>query len=246
MKNEDHPIGGRDELIQISIGFMREVKDMTPGAEMEKWLNEKYGEESQLYRDLARLIRVGVAEGWAANLEVNGPNYDWDEYIGHFEAPQSVELHARVTGQLTQVLFRDGQAVQEGQPLFVIDPQPYKAALDQARAAVEGAEATRKNAISIEARSAILVERNAVSREKLETDQMHVGTATAALHAAQAALETAELNYNWTTVRPLSPGVFRAVVFRSGTTSGREPPCSRRSSRSTRSGSFSTVPRASI
>jgi len=75
MKNEGRPIGGRDELIQISIGFLREVKDMTPGAEMEKWLNKKYGEESQLYRDLARLIRAGVADGWAANLEVNGPNY---------------------------------------------------------------------------------------------------------------------------------------------------------------------------
>jgi RND family efflux transporter MFP subunit len=126
---------------------------------------------------------------------------DWDEYIGHFEAPQSVELRARVTGQVTQVLFRDGQDVREGQPLFVIDPQPYKAELDQARAAVESAEATRENAISIEARSAILEAKETVSKEKLETDQTRLRTATAALHAAQAALETAELNYNWTTVR---------------------------------------------
>jgi RND family efflux transporter MFP subunit len=125
---------------------------------------------------------------------------DWDEYIGHFEAPQSVELRARVTGQVTQVLFRDGQDVREGQPLFVIDPQPYKAELDQARAAVEMAEATRENAILIEARSATLVEKNVVSKEKLETDQTRLRTATGALHAAQAALQTAELNYNWTTV----------------------------------------------
>ncbi|MDH2380791.1 efflux RND transporter periplasmic adaptor subunit [Bradyrhizobium sp. CER78] len=126
---------------------------------------------------------------------------DWDEYIGHFEAPQSVELRARVTGQVTQILFRDGQDVQEGEPLFVLDPQPYKAALDQARASVESAEATRDNAILIEARSATLVAKNAVSKERLETDQTGLRTATAALHAAQAALETAELNYNWTTVR---------------------------------------------
>jgi RND family efflux transporter MFP subunit len=126
---------------------------------------------------------------------------DWDEYIGHFEAPQSVELRARVTGQVTQVLFRDGQDVREGQPLFVLDPQPYKAELDQARAAVESAEATRENAILIEARSAILEAKNTVSKEKLETDQTRLRTATAALHAAQAALETAELNYDWTTVR---------------------------------------------
>jgi RND family efflux transporter MFP subunit len=130
---------------------------------------------------------------------------DWDEYIGHFEAPQSVELRARVSGQVTQVLFRDGQAVRKGQPLFVVDPQPYKAALDQARAAVESAEATRQNAVAIEARSAALQAKLTVSKEQLETDQTRRRTATAALHAAQAALETAQLNHDWTTVRaPIS------------------------------------------
>jgi hypothetical protein len=68
-------MGSRDQLIQRSIPFLREIKDMTPGAEMERWLNEKYGEESQLYQDLSRLIRTGVEEGWAANQEVEGPNY---------------------------------------------------------------------------------------------------------------------------------------------------------------------------
>ena len=130
---------------------------------------------------------------------------DWDEYIGHFEAPQSVELRARVTGQVTQVLFRDGQAVRKGQPLFVIDPRPYKVAVDQARAAVESAEATRQNAVAIEARSAALQAKLTVSKEQLETDQTRLRTATAAVHAAQAALETAELNHSWTTVRaPIS------------------------------------------
>ncbi|PXA87165.1 efflux transporter periplasmic adaptor subunit [Nostoc sp. 3335mG] len=126
---------------------------------------------------------------------------DWDEYIGHFEAPQSVELRARVTGQVTQILFRDGQDVQAGQPLLIIDPEPYKAALDQARAAVESARASLQNAVSIEARSAALETTHAVSREELETNQAQVRTATAALHAAQAAVETALLNYQWTTVR---------------------------------------------
>ena len=65
----------RDELIQKSIPFLQEVKDMTPGAEMEKWLNQKYGENSELYQELARLIKLGVEEGWAANREVDGPSY---------------------------------------------------------------------------------------------------------------------------------------------------------------------------
>jgi hypothetical protein len=68
-------MGSREELIQRSIPFLRKIKDMTPGAEMEKWLNEKYGENSELYRDLSRLIKIGVEEGWAANQEIDGPNY---------------------------------------------------------------------------------------------------------------------------------------------------------------------------
>lgn len=63
-------MGSREELIQRSISSIREVKDMTPGAEMERWLNETYSENSALYRDPARLITIGVEEGWAANQEV--------------------------------------------------------------------------------------------------------------------------------------------------------------------------------
>ncbi len=68
-------MGHREDLIARSIPFLQVVKDMTPGAEMEKWLNATYGPQSDLYRDLARLIRLGLQEGWAANVEVGGPNY---------------------------------------------------------------------------------------------------------------------------------------------------------------------------
>jgi hypothetical protein len=68
-------MGSREDLIQCSIPFLREVKDMTPSATMERWLNKTYGEHSKLYQDLARLIKLGVEEGWAANQEVDGPNY---------------------------------------------------------------------------------------------------------------------------------------------------------------------------
>ena len=68
-------MGHREDLIQRSIPFLREVKDMTPSKEMEAWLNRKYGPDSDLYKDLSRLIKLGVREGWAANQEVSGPNY---------------------------------------------------------------------------------------------------------------------------------------------------------------------------
>jgi hypothetical protein len=66
----------RDELIAQCLPFLEEIKDMTPGTEAEQWLNRTCGPDSKLYKGLARLIRIGVEdEGWAANIEINGPHY---------------------------------------------------------------------------------------------------------------------------------------------------------------------------
>jgi RND family efflux transporter MFP subunit len=126
---------------------------------------------------------------------------DWDDYVGRFEAPQDVELRARVTGVVTRILFKDGQDVREGQPLFVIDPRPYRAALEQADAQVASARATLTNAKSVAARSADLEKAQAVSREELENNQATVRTAAANLQAAIANADNARLNLGFTTVR---------------------------------------------
>lgn len=126
---------------------------------------------------------------------------DWDEYVGKFEAPQSVNLSARITGVVTQVLFRNGQDVREGQPLFIIDPRPYRATLEQAEAQIASARATLTNAKSVAARSADLVKVQAVSKEELENDQAQVRTAQASLQAAIANADNARLNLSFTTVR---------------------------------------------
>ncbi|WP_028923598.1 DUF4863 family protein [Pseudonocardia acaciae] len=63
------------ELIERSIPFLEEVKNRTAGAELESWLNRTHGPGSPLHDDLARIIADGVAAGWAANVEVDGPNY---------------------------------------------------------------------------------------------------------------------------------------------------------------------------
>jgi len=65
----------REQLIEASLPFLEQVKDMTPGKAMEQWLNTTYGPQSVLHQDLSRLIKLGVDEGWAANKEVTGPNY---------------------------------------------------------------------------------------------------------------------------------------------------------------------------
>lgn len=147
---------------------------------------------------------------------------DWDEYIGHFEAPQAVNLNARVTGVVTKILFRDGQDVKAGQPLFEIDPRPYRAQLLQAEAQIASSQATLANASSVQARSAKLVEAQAVSKEELENDQAQVRTAQANLKAAQANAYNARLNLGFSTVRsPVSGRVSnRRVSLGDQVTSG--------------------------
>jgi hypothetical protein len=65
----------REALIERSVPFLEEVKDMTAGTEAERWLNRTYGPGSELYETLARLVRQGVQDGWAANVELDGPVY---------------------------------------------------------------------------------------------------------------------------------------------------------------------------
>lgn len=72
-KQASHP--DRDALFERAIPFLEEVKDMTAGTETERWLNRKYGPDSELYQALARLVKNGVEDGWAANVELDGHVY---------------------------------------------------------------------------------------------------------------------------------------------------------------------------
>src|ERR1700733_4019295 len=66
---------------------------------------------------------------------------DWDDFVGQFESPASVDIRPRVSGYVTAVDFKDGQQVRQGQLLFQIDPRPYQALFDQAKAQVAHAAA---------------------------------------------------------------------------------------------------------
>ena len=120
--------------------------------------------------------------------------------IGNVEALQSVAVQARVSGEIDQVAFSEGQDVQPGDLLFTIDPRPYQAALDEAQARVERDRALAKNAEETAARYADLVKKDYVTPEQYE--QMRAGgeAARATAKADEAAVENARLQLSYTRI----------------------------------------------
>ena len=130
---------------------------------------------------------------------------EWDDFIGRFEASRSVELRPRVSGQIVAVHFRDGQFVRRGQPLFTIDPRPYRAQLAEAQAGVATARSTLALAQSDLARALRLVDDDAVSKSEIDALRARVTAAQAGLAAAQARVRSRSLDDEFTTVRaPIS------------------------------------------
>ncbi|WP_338424378.1 efflux RND transporter periplasmic adaptor subunit [Sphingopyxis kveilinensis] len=129
----------------------------------------------------------------------------WDEYIGRFEASKAVEVRPRVSGAITAIHFTDGQIVRQGQPLFTIDPRPYRAALAEARAAAASARSDLALARLELERASRLVDIEAVSQSEIDRLRARVNAATAALAGADARIAARALDVEFTTVRaPLS------------------------------------------
>jgi RND family efflux transporter MFP subunit len=130
---------------------------------------------------------------------------DWDDYLGQFQAVDSVDVRPRVSGYLQSVGFKDGEVVRKGQVLFVIDPRPYQAALDQAKGQQAHAEAALANARTEAARGEQLLSARAISQQAYDALVATERQAAADLVAAQATVRTNALNLGFTRVTaPLS------------------------------------------
>ncbi|MEA3043905.1 MAG: rane fusion protein multidrug efflux system [Sphingomonadales bacterium] len=125
---------------------------------------------------------------------------DWDDYVGRFEAIESVAVKPRVSGYLQAVHFRDGDFVRRGQLLFTIDPRPAQAQLDQARAQLARAEATLVNARTELARSRALAADRAASVEEVEQRTAAVRAGQAEVAAARANVRAQSLTLGFTRV----------------------------------------------
>lgn len=126
---------------------------------------------------------------------------DYLEYTGTTEAIESVKIRARVTGFLDSVNFEFGQEVNAGDPLYRIDPRPFEAHLNQAKAAVIQAMAASVNAKARYDRVIPLEKSGAVSSEDVGERKAEMDVAKAAITAAEADERVAELDLSYTDIR---------------------------------------------
>jgi len=138
---------------------------------------------------------------------------DSGEFTGRFEAVERVELRPRVSGYISSVNFKDGSEVHKGDVLFVIDPRPYAAERDKARAQLAQARSQLTLARSERDRATKLLAQHAISQEEFDTRTSGLEQGQASVEAAQAALDAAALNLDFTRVTaPISGRISRALV----------------------------------
>jgi membrane fusion protein, multidrug efflux system len=137
----------------------------------------------------------------------------WDEFTGRIAAIGAVDIRPRVSGYIERIAFKEGDTVNAGALLFVIDQRPYRAAYDSAMAQLERARASVQLAEAQNKRGESLIKTGAISVDTLDTRSAALGQANADVHAAEAALATAKLNLDFTEVRaPIAGKVSRAVL----------------------------------
>ena len=138
---------------------------------------------------------------------------DWDEYTARLEAVDSVEVRARVSGYLESVHFREGSLVKKDDLLFQIDPRPYEAQLRRAEGDLEVAQSRVNLAEKNLARVAYLMKGQAISKEEAETREAVLRQAQAGVTAAQAAVDAAKLDVQFTRITaPVSGRASRKFV----------------------------------
>jgi multidrug efflux system membrane fusion protein len=137
----------------------------------------------------------------------------WDEFTGRVTAVETVELRPRVSGYVERVAYEEGQEVHKGDLLFLIDQRSYRAAFNRARADLERARSESALAASELTRAQTLVDGRAISREEFDARKAAATQASAAVRGAEAALDRARLDLEFTEVRaPIDGRAGRAIV----------------------------------
>ena len=147
------------------------------------------------------------------------------EEIGTCTARELVSIKPQVSGVVTERHFEDGADVKKGQMLFTIDPRPYKAALDQAKAALDQGKANLTLARQELERVKGLLGTKAVSREDYETRDNAVAVAEAQIEANNAAIETAQVNFDYCFIKsPIDGRAGQRLVDPGNVVTSQNPP----------------------
>src|SRR5579883_1606244 len=136
-----------------------------------------------------------------------------DEFTGRIEPVETVEVRPRVSGYIQAVKFQSGQMVKRGDLLFQIDPRWHQATFEQRQAEFQQAKVHLENAQRESERTPQLLTNNAISIEEADARQARFQEARSAMLAAQAALDSAKLDLEYTQVRaPIDGRVSRALL----------------------------------
>jgi membrane fusion protein (multidrug efflux system) len=148
------------------------------------------------------------------------PVYSEQSYVGRIQATNIVQLDARVTGYLEQQTFKDGDEVTKGQLLYVIEQAPYQAAVDQAQAGLEQAQAQSRNADVTLGRAAALLRTPAGQQSSVDAAKATALSDSAQIDAAKAMLQTAQINLGYTEIRAPISGQIGATAVTAGNVVG--------------------------
>ncbi|BBM00543.1 efflux RND transporter periplasmic adaptor subunit [Microbulbifer sp. GL-2] len=141
------------------------------------------------------------------------PTTLWRSFTGRVVAPETVELRPRVSGYIDQVSFAEGALVKRGDILFTIDQRPYKARLRAAEADLQRVRSQLSFSEKQAGRAQQLLDSKAISREEYDRRIASRDAERAALSAAEAAVQNAQLDFQYTQVKaPISGQVSRALV----------------------------------
>jgi membrane fusion protein, multidrug efflux system len=136
--------------------------------------------------------------------------------IGAVEAYSVVSVHAQITGQLTDVNFKEGEDVQQDQVLFRLDRRPLEAALMQAQANLQRDIAQAANARVVAQRYADLAGRGIATTEQVETSRTSAAALEATVEADRAAVENAKVQLQYATITSPIAGRTGALMVHSG------------------------------
>jgi RND family efflux transporter MFP subunit len=131
----------------------------------------------------------------------------YSEWVATLDGYVNAQIQPHVSGYVIRQNYKEGSVVSKGEVLFEIDPRPFKAALDQAKAQLAQAEAQLGKARLDVERDTPLAQARAIAQSQLDTEVQAKLGAQAQVQAAKANVEQAELNIEWTKVTSLVSGI---------------------------------------